>query len=138
MGTSALAAFADSGHTQEVAESPPNRVYLADVRDDDQYLRATWHPESATIVFSHWRGEVCLASTPVALTDSTTLIDLMVRALSEGAERRLIPSTPARPLSTLERLRNRLRPRLAEVIDASERFLHAGRKDDQLSQSPRT
>ncbi len=33
---------------------PPNRVFLEDVRGKDAYLRATWHDDSATIVFSHW------------------------------------------------------------------------------------
>src|ERR1700722_17449086 len=78
-----LAALPEWVHTQDVAESPPNRVFLNDVRGGDLFLRATWHPESATIVFSHWNGEVCMASTPVALSGSTKLIDLMVRSLSE-------------------------------------------------------
>jgi hypothetical protein len=118
-----------------VAAAPPNRVFLTDVRGGDLYLRATWHPESATIVFSHWNGEVCTASTPVALTDSTKLIDLMVRSLSEVAERRLPPAEPQRPRTFLERMKDRLRPRLAEVIDASTRFLPAGRADRERGRS---
>jgi hypothetical protein len=108
-----------------VAEVPPNRVYLPDARGGDLYLRATWHPQSATIVFSHWDGEVCMASTPVALSDSTKVIDLLVRALSEVADRQLgvvTPAAPPQPRSALDRLRHRLRPRLADVIDASARF----------------
>jgi len=122
---------------RDVAEMPPNRVFLADVRGRDQYLSTTWHPDSATIVFSHWDGEVCLASTPVALTDSTKLIDLMVRALSQVADRRLAPEVPPRTLSALERLRNRIRPTLAEVIDASSRFLPSGRSQGQQGRSGR-
>jgi len=122
-------------HTQEVAETPPNRVLLTDVRGHDLYLRATWHPNSATIVFSHWDGEVCMASTPVALTDCTTLIDLMVRSLSAMAERRLPLAEPPRTQSFLERLKDRLRPRLAEVIDASARFLPAGRVNREQGRS---
>jgi hypothetical protein len=95
------------------------------------YLRVTWHPESATIVFSHWNGEICLASTPIALTDATKLIDLQVRALSEVATRRLSPVEAPRPRTVMERIRGRLRPRLADVIDASTRFLPTGRKDHQ-------
>jgi hypothetical protein len=112
-----------------VAVEPPNRIFLADRRGGDQYLRATWHSESSTIVFSHWVGEVCVASTPVALTEATKLIDLQVRALSELAQQRVTPSVPVRQLTVLGRLRNRLRPKLAEVIDASTRFLPAGRSD---------
>jgi hypothetical protein len=112
-----------------MAETPPNRVFLTDVRGNDLYLRATWHSDSATIVFSHWNGEVCLASTPVALTDCTNLIDLMVRSLSAMAEQRLPPVAPPAPRSVLDRLKERIRPRLAEVIDASTRFLPTGRVD---------
>jgi hypothetical protein len=130
-----LAAPANSGHTQGVAEMPPNRVFIADARGGNQYLRATWHPESATVVFSHWDGEVCMASTPVALTDSATLIDLMVRALSQVAERRLPPVAPPMPQSVFERLRNCLRPKLADVIDARARFHSVGRRDTQKRQS---
>jgi len=114
-----------------VAEAPPNRVFLADVRGGDQYLRATWHPESATIVFSHWNGEVCMASTPVALTDCAGLIELQVRSLASVADRRLAPAsapTPKPPVRR-QRLRTLLRPKLADVIDATARFLPNGRSD---------
>jgi hypothetical protein len=120
-------------HTQDVAVEPPNRVFLADKRGGNQYLRATWHAESSTIVFSHWNGEVCVASTPVALAEASRLLDLQVRALTEVAQRRLSPGTSAAPLTTLGRLRSRLRPKLAEVIDASTRFLQAGREESQTS-----
>jgi hypothetical protein len=114
-----------------VAEAPPNRVFLPDVRGGDQYLRATWHPESATVVFSHWNGEVCMASTPVALTDCTELIELQVRALSQVADRQLAPhATPASP-RTMGRLRTLLRPKMAEVIDATARFLPKGKNESR-------
>jgi hypothetical protein len=109
-----------------MAEAPSNRVFLTDVRGNDLYLRATWHPDSSTIVFSHWNGEICTASTPVALTDCTKLIDLMVRSLSAAAERSLPLAKQPAPRSVVERLKDRLRPRLAEVIDASTRFLPPG------------
>jgi hypothetical protein len=124
-----LAAHAPGVHTQGVAETPPNRVFLTDVRGNDLYLRATWHPDSSTVVFSHWHGEVCMASTPVALTDCTKLIDLMVRSLSAVAERHLPPVEPPSPRTLIERIKDRLRPKLAEVIDASTRFLPTGRVD---------
>ncbi len=128
-----MAAAPGRGHTQVVADVPPNRVFLPDVRGGDQYLRATWHPESATIVFSHWSGEVCVASTPVALTDCTELIELQIRSLSQVADRRLAPvSAPKgkpKPPGTMDRLRTLVRPKLAEVIDATARFLPNGRSE---------
>ena len=108
-----------------MADVPPNRVFVPDARGGDLYLRATWHPQSATVVFSHWDGEVCVASTPVALSDSTKVIDLLVRALSEVADRQLEAATTAaapQPGRALDRLRRRLHPKLADVIDASTRF----------------
>ena len=114
-----------------MAEAPPNRVFLADVRGGDQYLRATWHPESATMVFSHWNGEVCMASTPVALTDCAELIELQVRSLSQVAHRRLAPTQtpPPQQPGTMHRLRAILRPKVADVIDATARFLPNGKSD---------
>lgn len=128
-----MAARAPWVHTHDVAETPPNRVFLSDVRGNDLYLRATWHPESSTIVFSHWNGEVCVASTPVALTDCTELIGLMVRSLSAVAERRLPVIEAPRQRRVFERLKGRLRPKLADVIDASSRFLPAGRVEREKS-----
>ena len=115
-----------------MAHAPPNRVFLPDVRGGDQYLRATWHPDSATIVFSHWSGEVCVASTPVALTDCTELVELQVRSLSEVASRQFAPaSAPPPPGTTMDRLRAVLRPKVAEVIDATARFRPSGRGGDR-------
>jgi hypothetical protein len=114
---------------------PPNRVYLADVRGGDQYLRATWHPESATIVFSHWSGEICTASTPVALSDCTQLIELQVRSLSQMANRQVVPVTPEERGGMVERLRTRLRPKLGDVIDATARFLPGGRAGGRQSRA---
>jgi hypothetical protein len=128
-----VAAAPRKGHTQGVADVPPNRVFLADVRGGDQYLRATWHPESATIVFSHWNGEVCMASTPVALTDCAELIELQVRSLSQVADQWLapvtVPKSMPKPPGTMDRLRTLVRPKLAEVIDATARFLPNGRSE---------
>jgi len=118
-----------------VAQTPPNRVFLDDVRGNDLYLRATWHNDSATIVFSHWNGEVCVASTPVALTDCPKLIDLMVRSLSAVAQRSASPAEPPRSRGAMARLKDRLSPRLAEVVDASARFLPTGRADRERYRS---
>jgi hypothetical protein len=71
-------------HTWEVAGKPAQRVFLADLRGNDQYLRVTWHPDSAVLVVSHWTGRVCTASTPVALEDASTLIDMLFASLHEG------------------------------------------------------
>jgi len=105
-----------------VAELTTRRIYVPDVRGNDQYLRATWHPETAVVVVSHWVGEVCVASTPVGVADLSNLIGLLVTALQDAATRPL-PETatppaalPRRITGVVERLRARLRPTLAQVI----------------------
>lgn len=60
-------------------------LVLPDVRGGDRVLRVTWHPASGTVVFSHWTGSVCTASTPVRLADASTLIELLVGALRDLA-----------------------------------------------------
>jgi hypothetical protein len=76
-------------------------------------------------------GELCLASTPVALTDSAKLIDLQVRALSEVARRHVSPAAFPEPPRVTQRLRNLFHPKLADVIDASARLLSAKRSETQ-------
>ena len=100
----------------------PRRVFLADVRNNDQYLRATWHPETSAVVLSHWVGEVCVASTPVGINEASKLIGLLVGALQETADRSLeTPLTPRSPAPsrtavTWERIRQHFRPKLAKII----------------------
>ena len=107
-----------------MVEVSPRRVLLPDCRGVDRHLRITWHSDTSTVVFSHWVGEVCTASTPVALTGATEVINLLVRALGEAASRPAAtpPSRRVVP-SGLQRLRDRLRPRLAEVIDVTTALL---------------
>ncbi|HWE57453.1 MAG TPA: hypothetical protein VG435_18245 [Acidimicrobiales bacterium] len=61
-------------------------VVLSDVRDADRCLRVTWHPDTGTVVFSHWNGPMCAASTPVDLADASRLVELLVGALRHQAE----------------------------------------------------
>ena len=59
-------------------------MLLGDTRDPDRYLQVTWHPDTATVVFSHWNGAVCAASTPVDAADIPELVDLLVAALRQS------------------------------------------------------
>lgn len=76
-------------------------MLLCDARDDERYLRVTWHPDSSTVVFSHWNGPVCAASTPVELADASRLVELLVGALREaataGSDDTTIVKLPHRP-----------------------------------------
>jgi hypothetical protein len=69
-----------------VEASKTRTVVLGDVRGGDRFLRVTWHPGFSTIVFSHWSGSVCTASTPVRLAEASRVIELLVGALPDLAE----------------------------------------------------
>jgi hypothetical protein len=78
----------------------------------------TRHRASSTIVFSHWKGSLCTASTPVRLTEASRLIELLVGALrdmAEGAPRR--PAAGGKMSDRFERAWSRLQPNLAAVSD---------------------
>ncbi|HET6875857.1 MAG TPA: hypothetical protein VFH70_13810 [Acidimicrobiales bacterium] len=47
-------------------------------------MRVTWHPESSTLVWSHWQRDVCVGSTPVNVEDAAQLVDLIKGALNES------------------------------------------------------
>jgi hypothetical protein len=107
-------------------DQPPEALagVLADVRGNDQYLRATWHSDAAVVVVSNWVGEVCVGATAVALADASTLIELLVSALQETATKQIEavvvaastgPGSPAIE-RLLDRLRRRFRPKLAQII----------------------
>lgn len=66
-------------------EGRARTVLLGDARDPDRYLRVTWHPDSQTVVFSHWHGAVCAASTAVPLPEAGRLADLLAGVLRQTA-----------------------------------------------------
>jgi hypothetical protein len=70
-----------------VEETRTRTLVLGDARGNDRFLRVTWHPTSSTIVFSHWTGSVCVASTPVRLPEASKVIDLLVGALRDLADK---------------------------------------------------
>ena len=101
-----------------VEESRTRTVVIGDVRGNERYLRVTWHPDTGTLVFSHWNGPVCSASTPVHLGDATKVIDLVVRALKETVERQPSVPHPVQPprRDWLENLRRVAGPSVARVL----------------------
>jgi hypothetical protein len=106
-------------------EATVSRTYVRSARSDAQYLRVTWHPETTTIVISHWDDRVCVASTPVALADAPVLINLLVAALADAAAGRTTDATtpPRRPTGLVARTwtrgRERLRRRRAPIVPLS-------------------
>jgi hypothetical protein len=69
-------------------ERGARRLYLVDSRLGGRHMRVTWHPESASIVFSHWVGDCCVASTPIAAQEVSPLIALLTDALLDSDPQR--------------------------------------------------
>jgi hypothetical protein len=63
----------------------PKSIVIPDARDRGATLRVTRHPVQRKVVLSHWRGRLCVASTPIELGDVPTLVGVLVDALGEGA-----------------------------------------------------
>ena len=66
-------------------EGRTRTVLLGDGRDPDRYLRVTWHPDTGTVVFSHWHGAVCAASSAVPLSEAERLGELLSLAMRQTA-----------------------------------------------------
>jgi hypothetical protein len=80
-------------HTSAMA-APTSVVEVTDPRDDHRRLRLSWHPERSELIVSHWRDNVCIATTPVGVKELAGLIGLLVQALQDAATR---PPSLARP-----------------------------------------
>lgn len=109
-----------------MGETRTQTLVLHDSRGSDRLLRVSWHPESWTIVFSHWAGAVCTASTPVKLPEASKVIEFLVGAFRDVAES--ATATKAAPETVpglVDRLTKRFRPQLASVRRLRERVVFA-------------
>lgn len=100
-------------------------LILSDARGGDRFLRVTWHPASSTLVFSHWTGTVCTASTPVKLPEASKIVDIVVSALRDVAEGASAPVARGGP-RLMDRLLKRARPTLAAVLRLPQRLTERG------------
>ena len=108
--------FEDAVHTLSVS-GLPNRLNIPDARGSGAYLRVTRHPDQQKVVLSHWRDSVCVASTPVDISDvpsdrcaAEALGDAVVMSGS---------SSVSRPHETigLVQVEDLFRPGLAKIVD---------------------
>jgi alpha-beta hydrolase superfamily lysophospholipase len=60
-----------------VEEGKVRTVVLPDARGEGRSLRVTWHPSNSTVVFSHWVGAMCTASTRVSAEEAARLVELL-------------------------------------------------------------
>ncbi len=81
----------------------------------------TRHPEQRKVVLSHWRDGLCVASTPVEITEVPALIGLLADAMGdaiEGTARTTRTSrAPGGAARLFEQVTDWLRPRLAQVAE---------------------
>jgi hypothetical protein len=96
----------------------PQRLSIPDARGEGASLRVTRHPEQRKIVLSHWRGGLCVASTPVELSEVPALIGVLADALGDAiAAPAHETADPGRRSSLLKSVRSWLRPKLASVVE---------------------
>ena len=70
-------------------------------------------------MLSHWRDGVCVASTPIELSEVSALISVLADALGDaiGATAPAPPASQRERPSVLTTLRRWLRPRLAQITE---------------------
>ncbi len=104
-------------HTRGVGATP-NRLNIPDARGSGAYLRVTKHPDLGKVVLSHWRGTLCVASTPIDLGEVPALIGVLADALGEAAAAPgSVSKVEAPGRSPWSKVRDGLRPALAKVVD---------------------
>jgi len=96
----------------------PRSLSIPDARGPGASLRVTRHPEQNKVVLSHWRDGVCVASTPIDLTEVSALIGVLADALGDAIDLSgPFSETPSRGAQLLAELRAWLKPRLAQIVE---------------------
>lgn len=70
----------------EPSSSHPRRVLVPQALGADEFLRVTWHDGNQIVVFSHWRGDTCIAATPVRVTELGELASLLTRVTGDEGD----------------------------------------------------
>ena len=69
---------------------------LPDARGDGSFVRVTWHPDRRLVVLSHWRDDVCVSASRLAVEDAAALLALLAGAVGDAVlERHLGKAAPA-------------------------------------------
>ncbi len=109
-----------------------NRLSIPDARGGGANLRVTGHADQGKVVVSHWRDGVCVASTPIELSQVPALIAVLADALGRAVA---IPKTPTRASpprpSWLSTAKGLLRPTVAKIVDL--RAVREDRRDGRIS-----
>ena len=74
-----------AGHMADFGLNTRRRVMIPQALGANEFMQATWHETANVIVFSQWRDGVCVAATPVRVTDTVELTNLLVSTLGHAA-----------------------------------------------------
>lgn len=72
------------GRMERPSPLPVRGDIFLDARGGDRSLRVTWHPESAVVVFSLWRGRTCVGSFRLPVEDAPALVEILRSSISEA------------------------------------------------------
>jgi len=108
----------------------PRSLVIHDARAHGAYLRVTRHPEARKVVVSHWRDDVCVASTPVEMGEIPALIGVLADALGDAVRSSDPVLHREHDAGFLARFRRWWRPRLAQIVELAPRR-HDARADDE-------
>ena len=98
--------------------SLPNRLNIPDARGRGASLQVTSHSGQRKVVLSHWRDGICVASTPVDLSELPALIGVLAEALGDAAS--TAPASAAEGLTKptfWHRWKENFRPALGKIVE---------------------
>jgi hypothetical protein len=96
----------------------PRSLTVSDARGQGASLRVTRHPEQGKVVVSHWRDDLCVASTPIEVGELPALIGVLADALGDAVRSiDRAPNDAVQRRRLLDAIKQWLRPHLAQIID---------------------
>jgi hypothetical protein len=104
-------------------------VQIPDPGVTGRFIRFSWHPIKRTVVVSHWRNGVCVASTRLDLSTLAPLIAFFARALDDVANS--FDAHDARPHTAVVSVRAAVGAAVGRWIERgrSRRSSHPGHPD---------
>ena len=69
---------------ERVSPIPQQGAVFFDPRDDDRFLRVSFHEDAAVFVLSWWRNDTCLGTHRLAADEAPRLIHALASGLAVG------------------------------------------------------
>jgi hypothetical protein len=80
----AAAQSADPLAMERVSPIPQQGAVFFDPRDDDRFLRVSFHDDAGVFVLSWWRNDTCLGTHRLATDEAPRLIHALASGLATG------------------------------------------------------